>query len=321
MSTDPPPDWIHFLHRLGVEIHRLSGSRTDPFAVFVSVPFLDFAGVLTVSGILAGKYRYEHLPSSDPHEWLDRKGQPVSFPVELRDGKMMLKRWVGSVHGVDEGPEGPCLAVTYLDNMQGRRQGRHYTRFVKPRWLPAVCELETMPDLDTWHQGSRLVSNIGALDKLLGKNGSAALVGQGSQDCLMIDVKTRVIDELKDSIDLQRFGVSGADESLVLADLIRPDGWGPEAMRETFSSRVTPEPAPGWRHTVLCGSLNFLRCWDEIDSPVRVVFISASENAYTEAVDFVNELYYQRIEEIPLPGDLLALKPSSFDIQLISCKE
>ncbi len=319
MSSVEKSDWIQFLHRLGLEVYRLSTPESGRLSAFLSVPFIDYAGVIIASGILAAKYRSLALPSVDPYDWMVHHGKPVSFPFELRDGGTELKRKVGTIVGVEDGIRGPCLSVRYLDNLEKKSNGKEFTRFVKPRWLPAVQELEELPDLEAWQHGSRLASNIRALDVVLGEEGAAVLVGKPHQDCLIVDVKNRVTEELKDSVELNRLGFDGAGGPLVLADMIRPDGWGPQAMRETFSSHIAPEPEPGWEHAIICGSLNFLRYWDECDSAVRIAILCPSENAYDEAVGFANEIYYQRIDDVSIPEELLALKPSTVDLQLIAC--
>jgi hypothetical protein len=321
MNFEFQPDWMRFLHRFGYEIQQMSTGREGRLSAFLSVPFIDYAGVLTATGILTAKYRSTAVPSPDPHDWLVHRGKPVSFPFELNDGGTELKRKAGTIEGVEDGPRGPCLSVLYLEDVDAKSKGRKFTRFVKPRWLPAVRMLEATPNLRTWQHGSRLASNIKALDAVLGESGAAAVVGKSSKDCLLVDVKSRVTEELKDCVELNRIGVEGVGGSLMLADLIRPDGWGPDAMRDTFSSRVAPELEPGWEYAVICGSLNFLRCWDECDSPVRIAVLCPSENSYAEAVDFANEIYYQRDDEVSITEQLLSIKPSAIDFQLANCKQ
>jgi len=36
-------------------------------------------------------------------------------------------------------------------------------------------------------------------------------------------------------------------------------------------------------------------------------------------LEFVNETYYQRIKDLTLPEQVLAIKPSIVDVQVISC--
>jgi len=319
MSFAEKTDWIQFFHEFGVEIRRQSLSGGGRLSVFLSVPFLDYAGVLTASGILAAKYRSMVLPAADPYDWMTHYGRPVSFPFELRDGGTELKRKVGTIEGVEDSRRGPCLSVRYLDNLDTKSNGKQFTRFVMPRWLPTVQKLEEMPDLETWKPGSRLASNIRSIDSILGQAGAAALIGKSSKDCLIIDVKNRTAEELKDCIELQRLGVEGEGGALHLADIIRPDGWGPEAMRETFSSRISQEPEPGWEHAIISGSLNFLNYWEECDAAVKIAILCPFENAYEEAVGFANQIYYQRISDVSVSEELLALKPSIVDFQIITC--
>lgn len=321
MNFEFQPDWMRFLHRFGYEIQQMSAGREGRLSAFLSVPFIDYAGVLTASGILTAKYRSIAVPTQDPNDWLVHRGKPVSFPFELNDGGAELKRKVGTIKGVESGPRGTCLAVLYLEDVDAKSKGRKFTRFVKSRWLPAIRTLEVMPDLKTLKPGSRLASNIRTLDAILGESGAAAAVGKSNKDCLIVDVKSRVTEELKGSIELNRLGFEGVGEALVLADLIRPDGWGPEAMQETFSSHVAPEPESGWEYAVICGSLNFLKYWDECDSAVRIAVLCSSESTYAEAIDFANQIYYQRDDEVSITEQLLSIKPSVVDFQIITSRQ
>jgi hypothetical protein len=297
-------------------MHALSHRENGRICAYLSVPFLDYVGLLVVSGILAAKYRSIPMQLTDPYKWLEYQGESVSFPFELRN---QLTRKVGTIEGIEDRPSGSALSIKYLDTINSKSNGKKFIHYVKPRWLPAVKRLDAKPNLKVWNQGSKLVSNIRSLDEILGEGGASSLVGTSSKDCLILDVKSRVEDEIGDSIELNRLGYEGTEESLVLADIVRPANLGPAAVRETFSSHISTEPEPGWDYTAICGSLNTIKYWDDCDSTVRIAILCSSDNAYEEALEFVNETYYQRIKDLTLPEQVLAIKPSIVDVQVISC--
>lgn len=310
-------DWMSFLHALGTEAHKASRTDESRVAIFLSLPYLDYASCLISSGIIFSKYRNIKAPSASPEDWLTHRGSSVSFPFEPRNGKGEVKRKVGVVEGVEEGVKGrgSCLEVKYLDS----DNGREYTRFVKHRWLPAIKKLAEAPNIDTVKHGSKMVDDIAALDRAIGENGASMLAGFSDKDCQIIDVNKRLKMELEARIPLVRLdgNPAHADTELLLADIVRPDSGMPQAMMDSYSARITRDPESGWAHTIICGSLNFLRCWDDCDSPVTVVLMSPMENAYAEALNFSNEIYYQRKEDMLLSHDLLASKPPFIDIHAI----
>jgi hypothetical protein len=280
---------------------------------FLSLPFLDYSGIVVASGILTEKYKGREVHCPDPSHWASRVGQPISFPVRIRNGGNELRRWVGVVAGMDECRSGPCLTAKTLDG-----NGKKHIRFVESRWLPCVRALEEIPDLDTKKHGSLLAEDIEALDLLLGTAGAGFLVEKGTRDCLLIDVKKRLSEESKESVELSRLRAGGSGHRLVLRDLVRLDSEGPAAMAETACCRISSEPESGWPATVISGSLNFLRAWADCNSPLRVVILSPSENAYADAIEEANRIYYQRhAEELVLPSEILAIKPASIDIQVM----
>jgi hypothetical protein len=280
---------------------------------FLSVPFLDYSSILVASGILAEKYQGRELSCSDASDWGSRIDQPISFPVRIRNGGNELRRWVGVVAGLQECRDEPCLVAKTLDG-----NGKIYTRFVESRWLSSVRPLEELPDLDFKKHGSLLAENIEALDLLMGTAGAGCLLEKATRDCLLVDVKKRVSEESKESIKLSRLCAGGGDHRLVFRDLVRLDSEGPAAMVETTCCRISSEPENGWPATVISGSLNFLRSWDDCDSPLRVVILSPSENAYADAIEEANRIYYQRHkQELVIPAEILAIKPLSLDIQVM----
>jgi hypothetical protein len=312
MSDSPQPDWITFLHLLGVEVRKLSSDRQGQISVFVSVPFVDYTGLLIASGILIEKYRDTKTAELNPEDFLDHQDKPISFPFEKRREIVELKRLFGTVAGSHSSKNGPRLAVKYREN-----QKITCTHYVHPRWLPSVRKIEETPNLQNLQHGSRLVSDLGMLDSILGESGTAALIAASSKDCLILDVKKRVEDELRTYVDVNRFGHCG-NGSLLFADLIRPASSGCDATRETFSSQIASEPESGWDHAIICGSLNLLKHWDECDYRVRVAILGTSENAYSEAVCFANELYFQRAIDLKVSERLLSVKPPHFDLQLFA---
>ncbi|OYU43727.1 MAG: hypothetical protein CFE44_16815 [Burkholderiales bacterium PBB4] len=182
--------------------------------------------------------------------------------------------------------------------------------------MSGVRALDEFPDLDTKKHGSLLAENIEALDLLMGTAGAGSLLEKATRDCLLVDVKKRVSDESRESINLSRLRVNGGDHRLALRDLVRLDSEGPAAMVETTCCRISFEPEADWPATVITGSLNFLRTWDDCDSPLRVVILSPSENAYADAIAEANRIYYQRhMQELVIPPEILAVKPPSLDIQ------
>jgi hypothetical protein len=294
-------------------MHQVVGESSLKPCVFLSVPFLDYASIIVASGILAEKYRGREPSCSDVSDWGSRFDQPISFPVRIRNGGNELRRWVGVVAGLEECGGKPCLVAKTLDG-----NGRKYTRFVESRWLSGVRVLEESPDLDTKKHGSLLAENIEALDLLIGTAGVGSLLEKATRDCLLVDVKKRVSDESRESINLSRLRVEGGNHRLVLRDLVRLDSEGPAAMVETTCCRISSEPEIGWPATVISGSLNFLRTWDDCDSPLRIVILSPSENAYADAIEEANRIYYQRhMQELLIPPEILSIKPPSIDIQVM----
>ena len=289
----------------------VSKSDLKPCA-FLSVPFLDYSSILVASGILAEKYQGREL-CSDPSEWGSLVDQPISFPVKMRNGSNELRRWIGVVSGLEEYHGEPCLVAKTLDG-----NGKKYTRFVESRWISGVRSLDESPDLDTKKHGSLLAENIDALDLLIGTAGAGCLLEKATRDCLLVDVKKRVSDESRESIELSRLRVGGTKHRLVLRDLVRLDSEGPAAMVETTCCRISSEPETDWPATVITGSLNFIRMWDYCDSPLRVVILSPSENAYADAIEEANRIFYQRhMQELVIPPEILAIKPPSLDIQVM----
>lgn len=307
---------MRFFHAFGSEIHALSHRENGRICAYLSVPFIDYVGLLVASGILAAKYRSTPMPSSNPTKWMEYSGQSVSFPFEYRHE---LRRKVGTIEGVENTSSGAVLAVKYFDNIHSKTNGKRFIHYVKQRWLHSVQNMDAMPNLKNWNQGSQLAYNIRSLDAILGESGASSLVGTFNKDCLILDVKSRVSSEIKDSIALARLGYEETNESLILADIVRPTNLGPTAIQETFSSCISSEPEPGWDYTAICGSLNTIKHWDDCDSAVRIAILCSSDNAYQEALEFVNETYYQRVSDIALPESLLAIKPSIVDFQVISC--
>lgn len=313
VSIPPKTDWIYFLHRLGRAMQQAVESGLKPCA-FLSVPFLDYSSILVASGILAEKYRDRKTPYPNVSDWGSRIDQPISFPVRIRNGGNELRRWVGLVAGTEDCRGEPCLVAKTLDG-----NGKKYTRFVESRWLSSVRTLEELPDLDFKKHGSLLAENIEALDLLLGTGGVECLLEKATRDCLLVDIKKRTSDEAKEAIKLSRLRVGGeGDHRLVLRDLVRLDSEGPAAMVETACCRISSEPEAGWPATVISGSLNFIRSWDDCDSPLRVAILSPSENAYADAIEEANRIYYQRHkQELVIPPEILAVKPPTLDIQVM----
>ena len=313
MSISQQTDWIYFLHRLGRTMHQVVGESSLKPCVFLSVPFLDYASIIIASGILAEKYQGREPSCAHVSDWGSRLDQPISFPVRVRNGGNELRRRVGVVAGLDECCGEPCLVAKTLDG-----NGKEYTRFIEPRWLSGVKALEEFPDLDTKKHGSLLAENIEALDLLMGTSGVGSLLEKASRDCLLLDVKKRVSEESRESINLSRLRVEGGNHRLFLRDLVRLDSEGPAAMVETTCCRISSEPEADWPATVISGSLNFLRAWDDCNSPLRIVILSPSENAYADAIEEANRIYYQRnTQELVFSPEILSIKPPSIDIQVM----
>lgn len=288
----------------------VSQSDLRPTA-FLSVPFLDYASVLVSSGLLTERYRNSKPIASNLGSWSSRVGASVEFPVKLMNGGTELRLRAGVIEHVSDG-----LKVKTVEGSDARRFTR--IRNVQPRWLSSVRLLNGLPDIERQKRGSLLAENIDALDLLLGESGSEELVRRASRECLIIDGKKRVKDESKQSISLSRLGVADTTQHLLFRDLVRLDSEGPVAMVDTSCIRVSSEPEPGWPAAIISGSLNFLKAWDDCDSPLRVVLISPSENSYSDAIEFANEIYFQRHEaNLDVPPGLLAAKPASIDVQLM----
>ena len=306
-------DWAYFLYRVGRTLSEAAcGLKARPTA-FLSVPFLDYASIFVASGVLARRYESADLTHSDLDPWRTRIGESVIFPFKKLNGGTELRRRVGIIESIEKHKGIERIEAKILDS-----DGKKYTRAIDPRWMSLVSILDEFPDLETRTLGSLLAENIEALDDLLGETGSCHLLEKASRDCLILDVKGRIQDETKQAISLSRLGMKTSTQQLVLRDLIRLESEGPVAMIETSCCRVAPEAEPGWFATIMAGSLNFTKEWDNSDSPLRIILLCQSDNAYPDAINLANNIYMQRTgKDFEIPSDLLATKPATIDIQLM----
>lgn len=290
-----------------------SNENFRPSAI-VSVPCLDYASVIIASGIIVSKVENKNPALGSLNKWETAAGTAVCFPRLKLDGAnstLFLNK--GIIDSIESYNGRDRLLVRWVDNHKIVNN-----RAVENRWLPLVCPIDEAPQIIRKKSGSILARNVVSLEKILGESGLCNLVKKSHHLVCLVDTKKRVIAEVKHEIPLSKFGLYSEDLTLALRDLVRLDDEGGEAMADTFCCRVNSEFESYWPATVIAGSLRFLRHWDDCDSPVRVAIISPTETNYNEAISFANNLYSQRASEnLKLPDEILQLKPSSIDIQVM----
>lgn len=310
------PDWATFLHNLGSFMASAPTVDGDRPCAIVVLPCLDYGSVITASGVVAKTITEFATPEFDIQEFVGRIGQPVEFLCK-QGGSQAVKRMKGEVKGLDTYKGKERLLVRWLEILEGDAAKKSFDRAVPDKWLGLIRPLEDKQlNLDTHLQGSTIVDNIGGLEAIVGEGGIHELLQNPSSRCLLLDVKSRVQDEIKNSIPVQRLRPEVGAGELVLRDLVRLNSAGPEAMKETYCCKVSNHVESGWPVTVIAGSLNLLRGWNDCDSPVRIGIISPVENAFQEALEFANELFEQREGDFDTPEALLASKPAPIDFQL-----
>lgn len=306
-------DWIDFLSCLARDL-RLIGDRNElRVSAFLTLPILDYASVVVSGALIAEKYRDPSPLNSEisPHDF--SAGDSIYLPVLLKKEGSELRRKLGVVEGVQETAKGIQLEARTFDFSD-----KVTTRYIPTYLLPLVERATETPDLESRTRGSLLVQNFQSLQDFLGETGTSQILRGPSKDCLIIDSKSRLQEESKTELRLRDTGKTGATKSIVLRDLLRLESEGPRAMVETYCSKVSSDAEIGWDATVVGGSLNFLREWENIDSRIRVALLSRSENAYGDALNFANSLYLRRQErDISISQETLALKPASIDVQLM----
>ena len=224
-----------------------------------------------------------------------------------------LRRLVGLVDKCDsfKGRQ-RCMVKVY------KTANKTDSRVLEERWFPLAQPLNFKPDLETRKNGTLMVEEIVSLEELIGQEGVCNLLSKKTRTCCILDVKKRVQDEVQEALPLREIGYQNSTGSIVLRDLIRLESEGPRAISETSCAKVCSEAGEGWELTVFAGGLNFLREWDNCDSPVRIVVLSPTENSYNEGIRFSNELYQQRSRiDLEIPVDLLLKKPLAIDLQLM----
>lgn len=314
LVTESPPttDWIAFLHLLGRVLIASRSEGKERLDVILVLPVLDYGSVIVASGAIAQTVMDSSVPVADASEWGKRPRAPVSFLCQQRDSQK-VKRMRGEISGIDHFRGKERLLVRWLETDRSSR-----SRAVPDKWIGLIQPLETDElDLECVLQGSLILENVAGLEAMVGIAGVHALLKGSQKLCLMVDVRSRVEDELKTSLALDRIGRYSTKDSVALRDIVRLDTAGPEAMRTTSCCRVFNKTEPGWPITIFAGSLNFIRHWDDSDSPVRIAIISPIENSFGEAIESANRLFEQRSEiEFTIPESLLAAKPAGIDIQI-----
>jgi hypothetical protein len=306
--------WSIFLYKLGKFVTDSKLRDGQRPAVVVSVPSLDFASVLVSSGIVAGQLENTSAIEPNLEHWRSHIGSAVLFP-RIRENEEGSSIYLskGFIDSIDELNGKQRLLVKWVENDK-----LTIRRAVESRWLPLITPIDDTLTLLVKKPGCILARNIKSLESTLGASALCELVAKPHRFVCLVDTKNRVMEEVKENIPLSKINLYAENSNIALRDLVRLDSEGGEAMSETYCCSLRPEPEEGWLVTVISGSLRFLRHWNDSDSQVRIAIISPTETNYTNAVEFANELYRQRArEELYLPDDILSIKPSSIDIQLM----
>lgn len=319
-------DWITFLCQLGRFVAGLDLSEGQRANAIVSVPILDYASLITASGVICDKFEDRSFSAALLNEWESRIGENVVFPLvkKVRDVdrdsgyRKILLRKEGVVESVGTNPvtNRPMLEICYLDQKIDERQ-KNFKYFLPLELIPLVRSLENDARIDSSMRGSRIAEDFEGLEAFLGARGAIDVIGSNHKTCCIFDTKIRVLHEAVNSFPGSRLtGGSGVGD-VVMRDVVRFYSDGREAVRESSCCKILSDPEPGWPVAVVSGSLRFLRFWDDCPSPVRIGIISAVENSYGDAVEFANVLFRRRnpgAELIP-PRELMKSKPRAMDAQ------
>ena len=302
------------MHQLGRFMASCESNVKGRPSAIISVPCLDYASVLIASGIISVRSENRDPVVGNLESWRNSVGMAVCFPrCRITDNDHSLYLAKGFVATIDSHLGKDRLNVKWVD-----KDNYTYNRAIDSRWLPLVIPINDNPVLERKKVGSILARHIKGLEKILGESGVCRLVQESHKDCSILDVKSRVSEEVKMRIPLSRLNQSEGAERLLLRDLVRLDVEGGEAMAETHCCRVANEPEDGWAATVLSGSLRFTRSWNDCDSSIRIGVISPIETNYGEAVEFANKLFGQREPcELDIPEALLKIIPRSVDMQMM----
>jgi hypothetical protein len=308
-------DWVHFLFMLGNHVEQLRTQGRKPAVVVVS-PTIDFASAIIAGGIICQSLSGETQVS--PNGNIDRFrhfiGSTVKFPRVMKGATKQFKgilECIEIVKGVE------MLKIRYHAST-GKNQLICWS-FVGPADFPLVSVEHDRCDISSKPRGRKLATEVGSLERLLGKEHVPSLLGSKMDRCWIIDTKKRLTRELEESIPLYRFTHKNLVGDLTLKDLVRPDLPFWPAVADTSHSHIDtiPPKDPSWSATIAAGNLPFLRHFQSLCTPIRVAVISPVMSCWAEAIVEAQRLFRQRSSaEVVVPNRLLFAKPASLDLQI-----
>lgn len=311
----PNRHWIEFYYTLGRLVTEISTEREDSVYAIVTAPFVNYASTLIAAGIISQKFIHSNEPLNTPALDDSLKGLTVSFGYQ-KVGHCEMRKMYGIVDGIDKDSGKDRLEVTVVED----GNNKHFTRYIKPDWLPLVNKVDAEPSLSRTKPGSLIAQNINSLVRILGLSGTQRLLQQPHSVCQIIDTISRTCYETKQCIGLQELGIDFAEE-LFLRDLVRPSCSGPEGIKDSSCSSISHEFHDKWDASILSGSLNFLNYredWEFCDSKIKVAILGLSEPNYQESLDQANSYFYNRIDDLTDQESLAYFCPSTVDYQLFT---